>query len=53
MEIITYSLRGDNDDSDQYYRDIRQFTDDFLRKSDPHVRNHVENFSGYVLQTGI
>jgi hypothetical protein len=44
MEVITYSLRGGQPKSDQYYRDVAAFTDDVLVEAERCMRPLVEAF---------
>jgi len=50
-EIITYSLRGNENFSNQYYKDIATFTDQVLVEADQRARPVISDFQGYLLQT--
>ncbi|HYF90771.1 MAG TPA: DUF116 domain-containing protein [Symbiobacteriaceae bacterium] len=46
MEIITYSLRAGEKNSDQYYRDVASFTDEVLAECEAHIGPLVDAFRG-------
>jgi len=51
-EIITYSLRAGEKFSDQYYRDIANFTDHALTEANQRARSIIKEFQGFIQQTG-
>jgi hypothetical protein len=51
-EIITYSLRAGEKISDQYYKDIAIFTGQVLAEADQRAYSIVEDFQGYIQQSG-
>lgn len=51
MEIITYSLRNQDRDSEQYYHDIAAFTDEVLRAAEKQLGPLVMAFQGYLRHT--
>ena len=53
MEIITYSLRGDQAGSDQYYQDIALFTDEVVQVAEDSLGPVVASFRTHVQDTGI
>jgi hypothetical protein len=53
METITYSLRGDQSRSDQYYQDVAVFTDEVIRASEDSLVPVVEAFRTYMQDTGL
>jgi hypothetical protein len=52
MDVITYSLRDDEETSDQYYRDVVAFTDEVLAEAEGRVGWLVEAFQSHVRETG-
>lgn len=50
MEIITYSLRGSDPDSDRYYRECGAFTDRVIAASSS-VRPIVESFRSFITRS--
>ena len=51
MEIVTYSLRNGRARSDQYYRDVADFTDELLSEAGTCLNPLVEAFQAYLLRT--
>ena len=51
-EIITYSLRAGEKLSDGYYRDVATFTDQVLAEAGQLAHSIIEEFQGYIGQTG-
>ncbi|MCD4687452.1 MAG: DUF116 domain-containing protein [Anaerolineae bacterium] len=51
MDIITYSLRNQGRDSEQYYRDVAAFTDEVLRAAEDQLGPLVTAFQPYVRDT--
>ena len=49
-EVVTYSLRDEEGNSDQYYQDIASFTDEVLAESWD-VWEMMRNFRSYLLKT--
>jgi hypothetical protein len=49
-EIITYSLRGDNNNSDEYYRTISLFCDEVLALDGEHGSGRLEAFLKWCKQ---
>jgi hypothetical protein len=47
MENITYSLKGNRNNSDDYYKDISKFTDEVLSES-KHLSSLINEFESYV-----
>lgn len=52
MDVITYSLRDGQAQSDQYYRDVVAFTDKVLAEAEDRVQSLVEAFQSYLEKTG-
>jgi len=52
MDVVTYSLRNGQAQSDQYYRDVAAFTDEVLTEAEGRVRPLVEAFQSYLQVTG-
>jgi hypothetical protein len=52
MDVITYSLRDGQAQSDQYYRDIAVFTDEVLIEAENRIQLLVDAFQFYVERTG-
>lgn len=52
MEIITYTLRGDQPGSDQYYQDIATFTDEVIQVAKDELGLVVDDFRTYMQETG-
>jgi len=52
VEVITYSLRDDQERSDQYYRDAAVFTNEVLAEAEGRPRALVETFQTYLQRTG-
>jgi hypothetical protein len=50
--IITYSLRLDAPNSDEYYRTIAAFADSWLKQASPEVIDLVNGFRAYRLSRG-
>jgi hypothetical protein len=50
--IITYSLRQDEENSNEYYRDITTFTDTWLAGAVPESRHLLAGFRAYRLAQG-
>lgn len=48
METITYSLKKDQKDSSEYYRDIKTFTDEVLQKFEDFDTSIVHKFMLYI-----
>ena len=46
MEIITYSLRAGEKNSDQYYQDVERFTDEVLAECEAHLGPLVDAYGG-------
>ncbi len=51
MEAITYSLRNDAGNSDEYYVDVAAFTDQVLARAED-LWPDVEEFRGYIARHG-
>ncbi len=51
-EIITYTLRADDNCSDQYYKDISNFTDQVLAEAKQLSQPIMKDFLDYIQQTG-
>ncbi len=51
MDVITYSLRDGQAQSDQYYRDIAVFTDEVLTEAKDRIRLLLDVFQFYVERT--
>jgi uncharacterized protein len=52
MEIITYSLTDNQTSSDQYYRDVADFTDTVLAEAGTRLSQPLAAFQAYLSQTG-
>jgi len=52
MDVVTYSLRNGQAQSDQYYRDVAAFTDEVLTEAEGRIRPLVEAFQSYLQVTG-
>jgi hypothetical protein len=52
MDVITYSLRDNQRQSDQYYRDVAAFADEVLVEAEGRIRRLVEAFQTYLQRTG-
>ncbi|MCX7924017.1 MAG: DUF116 domain-containing protein [Clostridia bacterium] len=52
MEVITYSLRDNQRNSDQYYSDAETFTDEVLFEAEGLVRPLVQEFQAHIRETG-
>jgi hypothetical protein len=52
MDVITYSLKGEQSHSDQYYQDIAGFTDEVLQEAETRFGSLTTAFQRYVQQTG-
>ena len=50
--IITYSLKADSDNSDEYHRAIPAFADSWLTQTRPKVLDLVTGFREYCLNCG-
>ena len=44
MESITYSLTGNNANSDKYYQDVESFTDEVLKVSESYLQEIIPEF---------
>jgi hypothetical protein len=51
MDVITYNLRGDQPNSDQYYRDVARFTDEVLKEADELVGPLVTEYRSFMAGT--
>ena len=51
VEIITYSLLNGQKNSDNYYAQISDFTDEFLKEGKAQMGDVVEGFKGFLDQT--
>ena len=52
MEVITYSLRDDQKNSDQYYREISAFTDEVIAEVIDRSESLLMDFIGHLEKTG-
>ena len=48
MEPVTYSLQGENKNSEEYYKIIRSFTDEVLLKAESTIKVYADDFRSYV-----
>ncbi len=48
METITYSLKGDQNNSDEYYKEIKSFTDEVLREFEYFETSIISDFVSYI-----
>jgi hypothetical protein len=48
MKPVTYSLPAGGQNSEEYYRDIRQFADEVLDRASRSLLRTVDDFAGYV-----
>ena len=48
MEIVTYTLKPDQRNSEVYYSDVRAFTKDVLFKADYSIMPIVSEFTDYL-----
>ena len=48
MEAITYSLKLDSINSENYYRDVRKFTDEVLIQADNSINSIVKSYIKYL-----
>ncbi len=53
METITYSLKGNQKNSDRYYKEIKSFTDEVLMEFESFENSIVLDFYSYVKEKGI
>lgn len=53
METITYSLKGNQKNSDNYYKEIKSFTDDVLNEFEGFGTQVVLDFMSYVEETNM
>jgi hypothetical protein len=51
MEYITYSLKGNQNNSNEYYEEIKSFTDEILNEFDAH--STIFEFKEYVQENGM
>jgi len=48
MEAITYSLKLDSTNSENYYQDVRRFTDEVLIQADNSIKSIVKSYIKYL-----
>ncbi|HML05205.1 MAG TPA: DUF116 domain-containing protein [Methanobacterium sp.] len=53
MESITYSLKGNRDNSNQYYDEIKSFTDDVLNEFEHFETSAISDFISYLERNDI
>lgn len=51
-EIITYSLRGPDGTSDEFYRDLAAFTDEVLEQAEARWHGRIDGLKAWLLGTG-
>lgn len=53
METITYSLKMNQKNSNQYYENVRVFTDEVLREFENYENSVISNFISYLQENSI
>jgi hypothetical protein len=53
MYVITYSLRENESDSDNYYKNVAAFTDEVLSEADDLLRPFIDSYHAYLCNKAI
>ncbi len=48
MEIITYSLKSGKSDSETYYRDVRNFSQQVIEKAGTSINSIIKDYKNYI-----